>query len=292
MPTETELLDLPESPPAPASAAPGGPPAPAPVERVEVFGLALARLTYEETLDRVDALIERGEPAYFITANLHYAMLCARDPRLAAVNRRAAFLVADGMPLVWYSRLLGRPIPERVTGADLVVRISERAAQKGRRLFLLGGAPGVAETAAAALCRRYPTLAIAGVEAPHLDALSPQEHAALVRRVREARPHVLFVALGQPKGELWLAEHCAALGVPACVQIGASLDFAAGRVRRAPRWVQRTGLEWLWRAAREPRRLAPRYAADAAFLLKSLLRDAAAAPWSRSSARRKGPSSH
>ena len=243
------------------------------IERVWVWGLRLARLTCEATLDAVDRLIARGEPSYFITANLHYAMLSQRDPRLATVNRRAALIVADGMPLVWYSRLLRRPLPERVAGSDLIYLLSERAAQQGHRLFLLGGAAGVAEQAAAELCRRYPGLEIAGIEAPELAGMSPKQHAELVRRVRRARPDLLFAALGQPKGELWLSESYLGLGVPACVQLGASFDFVAGRIRRAPRWTHRTGLEWAWRMCREPQRLVPRYLADAAFLVRAVLRD-------------------
>jgi N-acetylglucosaminyldiphosphoundecaprenol N-acetyl-beta-D-mannosaminyltransferase len=244
------------------------------IERVSVWGLRLARLTAEGTLDAVDRLIARGEPAYFITANLHYAMLSDRDARLGAVNRRAAFIVADGMPLVWYSRLLRRPLPERVAGSDLIYLLSERAAQRGYRLFLLGAGPGVAEQAAAELCRCYPGLRIAGIEAPELAGISPGQHAALVGRIRRARPDLLLAALGQPKGELWLAENYLALGVPVCVQLGASFDFVAGRIRRAPRWTHRVGLEWVWRMAREPRRLVPRYLADAVFLVRAGLRDA------------------
>lgn len=244
------------------------------IEHVRMWGLSLAALTCGQTLDAVDQFIARGQPSFFITANLHYAMLSDRDPRLAEVNRQAALLVADGMPMVWYSRLARRrPLPERVAGSDLIYLLSERAAQRGHRLFLLGGAPGVAEEAAVELSRRYGGLQIAGIESPELDALSPRQNAQLIERIRRARPDLLFAALGQPKGELWLAKNCAALGVPACVQLGASFDFVAGRIRRAPRWTHRTGLEWFWRMAHEPRRLVPRYLADAVFLVKAIARD-------------------
>ena len=241
-----------------------------PLEEVEVLGLRLARMGFAQTVDRVEWLIRRGKPSFFITANLHYARLCEREARLGAVNRKAAFLTADGMPLVWLSRLLGRPLPERVTGADLVWALAERAAQRGWRLFLLGGGPGVAEQAATVLQARYPGLQVVGVEAPVLEALSPAEHAQLLERIRQARPDLLFVALGQPKGELWLAEHIEAIGVPAAVQIGAALDFVAGRRRRAPGWLQRLGLEWFWRFLCEPVRLGRRYLADGLFLLRRM----------------------
>jgi len=240
----------------------------------EVWGLPLARLSFGQIVDLVERLIERGRPSFFITANLHYAMLCDRDGRLRELNRRAAFVVADGMPLVWYSRLIRQPIPERVTGADLVWHLCARAAVTGHRVFLLGGEPGVGHEAAGVLVRRYPGLQIVGVESPPYGKWSPRQNASIVRRVRRARPDLLIAALGQPKGELWLDAHLESLGVPACVQVGGSLDFVVGRTRRAPVWAQRLGLEWLYRMLQEPRRLAPRYAADAVFLARAIARDA------------------
>jgi N-acetylglucosaminyldiphosphoundecaprenol N-acetyl-beta-D-mannosaminyltransferase len=182
---------------------------------VRVFGLPLARLTYRETLDQVDRLIERGRPAFFITANLNYAMLTGRDERLRKVNQQAAFLVADGMPLVWYARLTRRRLPQRVAGADLISMLVGRAAERGHKVFLLGGAGDVAEAVATIFGSRYPDLKIVGVEAPILGELSPEEHERLVAGIRRARPDLLLAAFGQPKGELWLAENCQALGVPA-----------------------------------------------------------------------------
>lgn len=239
-----------------------------PLEEVEVLGLRLARMSFTQTVDRIESLIRRGRPSFFITANLHYACVCERDARLREVNQKAAFLTADGMPLVWLSRLLGRALPERVTGADLVWAICQRAAQQGYRVFLLGGQPGVAQQAAGVLQARYPGLQIVGVEAPMLDALAADERAQLLERIRQARPDLLFAAFGQPKGELWLAEHIDQLGVPAAVQIGASLDFVVGRRRRAPGWMQRMGLEWFWRFLCEPGRLSRRYLADGLFLFR------------------------
>ena len=241
---------------------------------VDVWGLSLARITSDELIDLVDRMIERREPSFFITANLHYAMLSSREPRLADVNQRAKLIVADGMPLVWYSRLLGRRLPERVTGADNVYRLARRAAERGHRVFLLGGLSEVAQAAGRRLTELYPGLNLVGIESPMIDSLSPKEHTDLIDRIRRAEPDLLFVALGQPKGELWLAENIDSLGVPACVQIGASLDFVAGRVRRAPRWIQRIGAEWFYRITREPRRMLPRYAADAMFMIRAMWQDA------------------
>lgn len=239
-------------------------------DTVNVWGLPLARLDTEGTLARVDQMIRRGRPGFFITANLHYARLTARSEYLRELNSRAAFLTADGMPLVWQARRQGHPLPERVAGSDLVHLLCRQAALRGHRVFFLGGAEGVALEAAQRLKQRNPLLAVAGVAAPVFRDMSPEDHETLAARIRATRPDILFAALGQPKGEIWLDRRREALGVPVCVQIGASLDFVAGTARRAPRWMQRTGIEWFHRMASDPRRLGPRYLHDAAFLFRSL----------------------
>ncbi len=239
-------------------------------ETVDVWGLPLAHLDTDETLDLVDRLVRSGRPGFFITANLHYARLTAGSQYLRELNERAAFITADGMPLVWQARWQGQPLPERVAGSDLVDLLCKQAASQGHRVFFLGGADGVAREAARQLKERYPLLAVAGVAAPAFREMSAEDHEALVGRIRSARPDILFAALGQPKGEVWLDRHRETLGVPACVQIGASLDFIVGEARRAPRWMQRSGLEWFHRMATDPRRLAPRYLRDAMFLLKAV----------------------
>jgi N-acetylglucosaminyldiphosphoundecaprenol N-acetyl-beta-D-mannosaminyltransferase len=241
--------------------------------RVWVWGLPLAPMTRSQTVEAVVELVEAGQPSFFITANAHYAMLTREIPGLQAVNAQAAFVLADGAPLVWASRWKGRPLPERVAGSDLIVDLCGRAARNGYRIFLLGGAEGVAVEAAESLSRRFADIRIVGTECPPFRKLSAEEHAALLDRIRAARPDLLFVAFGQPKGESWIAEHLQELEVPVCVQVGASLDFIAGRVRRAPRRLQRLGLEWAYRMWLEPSRLAPRYARNARFLLSMVARD-------------------
>ena len=243
------------------------------VEHSWIWGLPLARLSVGQALDLIDRLIRRGEPSLVITANLHYAMLSDGDPRLAKVNCLAALVVADGTPMIWYSRLTRRPLPERVAGADLIYLLCRQAAERGQRVFFLGGKPGVAAAAATKLSWMYPGLPVAGIEDPELDSLSACEQDQLTGRIRDARPDLLLVAFGQPKGEIWLAENLQKLNVPVSVQVGASFDFVAGRATRAPRWVQRIGLEWLYRMSCDPKRLGPRYAKDAWFLAKAVLRD-------------------
>jgi N-acetylglucosaminyldiphosphoundecaprenol N-acetyl-beta-D-mannosaminyltransferase len=232
--------------------------------------MPLTPLTLPQSLDLVAQLIAARRPCFFITANLHYCMLTSRDRRLVAVNARAAFILADGMPLVWASRLGSHPLPERVAGADLVPALCAQAAAFGHRVYFLGGKAGVAVEAARQLVDRFPGLQIAGTEAPPFRTLTVEEIEGVIARVRAARPDLLFVAFGQPKGEVWLAEHHEALGVPVSVQVGASLDFVAGRVRRAPRWLQRLGLEWAYRLWREPGRLVGRYTENVLFLSRTL----------------------
>jgi N-acetylglucosaminyldiphosphoundecaprenol N-acetyl-beta-D-mannosaminyltransferase len=239
---------------------------------VRVWGVPLVPWTLPQAVDAIDHLIEARRPSFFITANLHYAMLHHERTGLAGLADRAAFVLADGAPLVWAARRQGTPLPERVAGSDLIYNLAERAAEKGHRLFFLGGPPGIAEQAARALEARYPGLVVAGTLCPPFRDLDETEHAALIGQIRAARPDLLMVAFGQPKGEIWIDQHLEELGVPVCVQVGATLDFVAGRVIRAPRWMQRTGLEWFFRMAQEPTRLAPRYARNARFLLGMTLR--------------------
>ena len=225
-------------------------------ERVWVWGVPFAPITLTEAVAAVSELIRAGPSVV-----LHHRAdaLCDADraePDLRAINDRAAFIVADGKPLVWASRMQGSPLPERVAGSDLIFHLCEEAAREGFRVFLLGGGEGVAEEAARRLVARYPGLQIVGTECPPFREPTPEEELALLERIRRAAPDLLFVAFGQPKGERWIIRHLEDLGVPVSVQVGASLDFAAGRVRRAPRWMQKSGLEWVFRLSLEPRRLA------------------------------------
>jgi N-acetylglucosaminyldiphosphoundecaprenol N-acetyl-beta-D-mannosaminyltransferase len=179
-----------------------------------IFEIPFTPSTLSEAAEEVERLILRRTPSYLVTANLNYAMLVARHPYLHEVNRNAALIVADGMPLVWTSRLTNRPLPERVTGADLIYRISELAAYKGYSLFFLGAPPGVAEQAACRLAGLYPGLRVVGTDSAEVALLMPDEHSRLVARIRDARADVLFVALGTPKGQHWIFQNFEDLGFP------------------------------------------------------------------------------
>ena len=243
------------------------------VDPAWVWRVPFAPLSMAETVTVIGNLIGMGRPTFFITANTHYVMLSQQNPDLQVINTQAALILADGAPLVWASRCMGSPLPERVAGSDLVFELSAEAAKLGYRLFFVGGAAGVAEQAALRLRELYPRLQVVGAECPSLQELTREKEAALIGRIRAARPHILMVAFGQPKGERWIYQHLEELGVPVSVQVGASLDFAAGRIRRAPRWMRNSGLEWAFRLGLEPRRLFGRYVRNAWFIARMVAGD-------------------
>ncbi len=243
------------------------------IEPVWVWGLPFAPLTLAETVETVSALIESGLPTFFITANTHYAMLTEENLDLQQVNARAAFLVADGAPLVWAARRRPVCLPERVAGSDLIFALSDLAARKSYRMFFAGGSPGVAEEAAHQLTAHYPGLQVVGLAAPSFRELSAGDYDKLRAQIIAAQPHMLILAATMPLGERWLSAHCEDLGVPVGVNLGAAIDFVAGRIHRAPRWMQKSGLEWAFRLMLEPRRLFSRYARNARFLFGRVLHD-------------------
>lgn len=234
-----------------------------------VHGLPIDRLTTSEAVDRIEGMVDAsratGRAHRVATVNLDFVTRASRSPDLLRLLQGFDLLLADGMPLVWASRLQGRPAPERVTGADLVGPLAQRMALRGLRLGLLGGDPGVAPAAAAALRARTPGLDVRAWECPWLDDVESMDR-RLLDEVAAARPDVLLLALGHPKQEWWSARWADEAGAAVAIGVGATLDFLAGRRRRAPQWMQRFGLEWLHRMAQEPRRLGPRYAADGARL--------------------------
>jgi len=231
--------------------------------RTRLLWLGIDNVSFDEALDAIVALCRRAEPAYVVTPNVDHFMRVRRDDALRGVYERADLVLADGMPLLWAARLLGRPLKEKVSGSDLFGALCERAARDGLRVFLLGGAPGIAEKAARAMCERYPGLTIAGTCSPTLNesGISPDD-GKTIRIINDARPHVVFVAFGCPKQEWWMVRNYKLLGGAVCIGVGASFDFAAGVQRRAPRWMQRAGLEWFWRLLHEPGRLWKRYLVD------------------------------
>jgi N-acetylglucosaminyldiphosphoundecaprenol N-acetyl-beta-D-mannosaminyltransferase len=243
---------------------------------VNVWGLPLDQVTMEMALESIGTMIADRTPRYVITANLNYAMLAAEDRSLGPVTDGASMILADGQPMVWRS-LLNRPenrLPCRVAGSEMIFRLAEESAKRGWRIYFLGAEPGVAQACADNLAARYPGMVVAGVQSPPYRKLTDAEVAEQIAGIRATRPDILLVAFGQPKGEKWIIEHLQSLGVPVSIQVGASFDFAAGTIHRAPRWMQRLGLEWAHRMMSDPKRLMPRYWQNFKFLAAVTLREA------------------
>jgi N-acetylglucosaminyldiphosphoundecaprenol N-acetyl-beta-D-mannosaminyltransferase len=229
--------------------------------KVQLFGMPVAAVTAEEVLNDLEGcIVERQCGQYVVTLNVDILLTALENPDLFEACQAARWVVADGMPLVYASRLLGRPLPERVNGADLALGLVERAAARGYRVFLLGGESGVPEAAARRLRERLSGLQVVGTLSPPFGFDSRREEVdRTVAAVRAAAADIVLVGLGAPKQELWLRHHLARAGAPVGVGVGGTFNFWAGRVRRAPVAFQQAGLEWLWRLAQEPRRLWRRY---------------------------------
>jgi N-acetylglucosaminyldiphosphoundecaprenol N-acetyl-beta-D-mannosaminyltransferase len=238
-------------------------------ETVNSLGISFSNITYGQLCQAIDDRIKSGTPGYIVTPNVDHVVRVKRDAAFRRAYEGAWLVLADGTPLMWAMRLLGRPLVSKLSGSDMVPRLSSWAADSGRRIFLFGAAPGVAEEAAAVLRDRHPALNIVGTYSPPLGfEKSAEEEAKAIEAVRIAKADLVFVALGSPKQEVWVSKNYQAFGPSVVMGIGASLDFLSGRVKRAPRWMQRSGLEWFWRLASEPRRLWRRYLLyDSAFVL-------------------------
>lgn len=202
-----------------------------------------------------------------VTVNADFIRIAQRDGEFRRVLNSADLAVADGMPVVWLSRARGLPVPERVAGIDLIDDCCRLAAQRDVGVFLLGAAPGVAEAAGRELATRHAGLKIVGTYAPPFGSHTPDEDARMTAAIRSAGRCVLFVAFGAPRQDLFIARHLRELDVVVAMGVGCAFDILSGGVLRAPRWMQRSGLEWVWRIAQEPGRLWRRYLIQDAPLL-------------------------
>lgn len=243
-----------------------------PGRRVQVGPLAIDPLTEEQVVDRVRAALLEGRGGWIATPNVDHLRRASRDERLAELIGSASICVADGAPVVWTSRLAGRPLPARVTGADLLWSLSAAAAEDGRTIYLLGGDPGVPERAAEVLQAAYPALKVVGTCSP---AFGFEKDPEALRRCEEAlaaaSPDLVFVGLGFPKQERIIAAFSRSLPATWSLGCGAALPFAAGELQRAPGWLGPLGLEWVFRLVHEPRRLFRRYVReDVPFALRLL----------------------
>ena len=228
------------------------------IPRVNVLGVGINAMAAEEARAEIRRWILSGERRYVNVCTVHTIMECQRSVRLREIVNRSGLATADGMPLVWLGRLNGLA-SARVYGPDLMLRLCEEGVSSGCRHFFYGGAPGVAETLAERLRTRFPGLRVVGVHAPPSRHADVDETAEVLKSIDDAKPDIVWVGLGCPKQDYWVARHRARLSAAALIGVGAAFDFHAGLVRQAPRWMQQAGLEWLFRFWQEPRRLAFRY---------------------------------
>lgn len=227
--------------------------------RVKVGDISLDRLTMQEAVNLALASVNCNNQRAMVieTVNAQFVCLARSKRQFSELISRADMVIADGISVVAASRVLGYPLPERVPGIDLLMKVCERAGHGGHSVYLLGGKPGVAEKAALHLQTQFPRLVVAGVESGFF--ATPEEEAAALDRIRTASPDFLFVGLGVPKQEYWMSQHSSDLSVKVMVGVGGSFDVLSGDIPRAPLWMQTAGMEWLFRLLREPRRLWRRY---------------------------------
>lgn len=230
------------------------------------FQLGRARIdsvTLDEAVNWVLSAARGGCCRYVVTPNSDHIVMLETHEALAEAYREAHLVVADGMPLVWASKLIGPVLPARVTGSELMPRLCQAAAQGGQTVFFLGAGPGVAEKARERLEQAYPGLKVLGTYSPPLGFeknAAEQEH--ILRMLKEANAEIIFVGLGAPKQELWMHQNFQKLPRGVLLGVGAAIDFCAGQIQRAPLWMQKSGSEWIYRLMKEPRRLAKRYLRD------------------------------
>lgn len=231
--------------------------------RMKFMNTEIDNLTMPEALSAIDNIIKQNKNAYVVTPNVDHIVQLEAGGEICEVYKNADLILTDGKPLLWISKWYGTPIKEKISGSDLFPKLCQMAAEKGYMMFFLGAAEGVAAKAAENLMKKYPGLNVVGTYSPpygfEKDAAEMQK---ITEMIREKRPHILVVGLGCPKQEKFILNNREQLGVPISLGLGASLDFEAGNIKRAPRWMANNGLEWLYRITQDPKRLAKRYLVD------------------------------
>lgn len=235
-------------------------PHPQDVPARDILGLPIAMTDYAQAMDVMDGMIARRERGYVCATAVHAVMVAQGDAEMHEVLRSSTLTVPDGMPLVWAANLLGEDLNDRVYGPELMLRYCERSRDRGHRVFLYGGRDqGSLAQLALNLRLRFPGIKIVGGYSPPFRTLTDDEDRAIAQQINAASPDVVWVGIGVPKQEKWMARMRDRLEAPVLAAVGAAFDFHAGRVSMAPEWMQTRGLEWTYRIAQEPRRLLPRY---------------------------------
>lgn len=241
--------------------------------RIKFMNTEIDNLTMKETLDEIDKLILKNDKSYVVTPNVDHIVMLETDVELKNIYRDASLILTDGKPLLWISKWYKTPIKEKISGSDLFPLLCEMAAKKGYSMFFLGAAEGVAAKAAENLKKKYNGLKIVGTYSPPYGFEKDEiESEKIIDMVKEAHPDILILGLGCPKQEKFVYHYCKDLGVPISLGLGASLDFEAGNIRRAPKWMSNHGLEWLYRLIKEPKRMFKRYIIDDCKIVKLIIK--------------------
>ncbi len=224
-------------------------------------GIDIACLTYQETLKRFEEDIKNNKKYYCVTINLDILRLACQNDSYHGIIKKAGLVIADGMPLIWLSRLFGQNIlPERIPGCEIVVDLFELSDKKGYKIFILGAAPGVADKAKGKLEKKLKNVKITGTYSPDKNELEDEEKSdKIVELINDSEAQILFIALGAPKQENWISKHIHKLNINIAVPCGASIDFIVGQQIRAPLWLCNIGFEWVWRLFCDPKRMFDRY---------------------------------
>lgn len=232
--------------------------------RIKFLNTYIDSLTMQEAVDEAEKLIENPGCSYIVTPNLDHIVMLETDKEFAEIYSNADLILADGKPLIWISKLLKHPIKEKISGSDFFPRMCKMCAEKRYSIFILGAAEGIADKAAENLCDKFKGLQIAGTYSPTFGFEKDEEELKKIKNIiKGTSPDVLAVSLGSPKGEKFLYSHLAEYGVSLGISIGATIDFEAGNIKRAPKWMSDNGLEWLFRITQDPKRLIKRYWNDA-----------------------------
>ncbi|MDB6134777.1 MAG: hypothetical protein JWM59_3020 [Verrucomicrobiales bacterium] len=239
---------------------------------VVMMGVPFDQVTTPQALGLIEEMIASSRPHMLATANVDFLAQVQVDASLREILLNTDLVVCDGTPLVWLSRWLGDPLPERVAGSDMVPLLFNLASEKGYRVYFLGGREEVMQLGLKNIRRRWPELKIAGAWSPPFSSLEKMDHEGILRRLHEAAPDILLVSFGCPKQEKWIAMNLHKAGIPVSVGVGASIDFIAGTYKRAPMWMRKVGLEWFFRILQEPKRLAGRYWRDICIVGPGILR--------------------
>lgn len=241
--------------------------------KMKFMNIKIDNITMNEAVDAIEDLVQQNKNAYVVTPNVDHIIQIERGGALGEVYKYAALVLTDGKPLLWISKWYGTPIKEKISGSDLFPCLCKRAAEKDYTMFFLGAAEGVAAKAAENLTRKFEGLHVVGTYSPPLGFEKDEnEINKIVEMIKTAKPHILIVGLGTPKQELFIYHNKDRLNVPVSLGLGASLDFEAGNVKRAPKWMSDHGLEWLFRIMKEPRRLVKRYFVDAISIVPIMFR--------------------